>query len=150
MDVCQSTASALVAAMIVLHCLLACCLCQSMPEATQLVCLLEEFASMLCRKITAVWWLLRCHNYDLDSPLDRETGLDIFKVDPDYEKHEAEYKASPLLRIAWFAAVSCEICAVVGCSTHACLCSTPLCLTRLLNDVSPSTYVQADNTFAGI
>ncbi|KAL0022308.1 hypothetical protein WJX79_009133 [Trebouxia sp. C0005] len=35
----------------------------------------------------------RCHNYDLDSPLDRETGLDIFKVDPEYETHEAEYQA---------------------------------------------------------
>ena len=34
----------------------------------------------------------RCHNYDLDSPLDRETGLDIFKVDPEYEQHEAEYQ----------------------------------------------------------
>jgi len=34
----------------------------------------------------------RCHNYDPDSPLDRETGLDIFKVDPEYEEHEAEYQ----------------------------------------------------------
>lgn len=91
---------------------------------------------MLCCAITAGLWLLRCHNYDLDSPLDRDTGLDIFKVDPDYEKHEAEYKASPLLRIACFAAVSCEVSAVIGCFTHACLCSTPLCLTKLFNDVS--------------
>ena len=37
---------------------------------------------------------LRCHNFDLDSPLDRETGLDIFKVDPEYEQHEAEYKVT--------------------------------------------------------
>ncbi len=39
-----------------------------------------------------VFAVSRCHNYDLDSPLDRETGLDIFKVDPEYEQHEAEYK----------------------------------------------------------
>lgn len=37
----------------------------------------------------------RCHNYALDSPLDRETGLDIFRVDPEYEQHEAEYKVRP-------------------------------------------------------
>ena len=91
-----------------------------MPEATQLVCLLEEFASMLCCEVTAGLWLLRCHNYDLDSPLDRETGLDIFKVDPDYEKHEAEYKARFLLRIACLAAISCEISAALAASlTHA-------------------------------
>ncbi|KAL3147436.1 hypothetical protein ABBQ38_014499 [Trebouxia sp. C0009 RCD-2024] len=35
----------------------------------------------------------RCHNFTLLAPLDRETGLDIFKVDPEYEQHEAEYKA---------------------------------------------------------
>ena len=34
----------------------------------------------------------RCHNFTLLDPLDRETGLDIFKVDPEYEQHEAEYK----------------------------------------------------------
>ena len=37
----------------------------------------------------------RCHNYALNGLLDRETGLDIFKVDPDYEQHEAEYKVTP-------------------------------------------------------
>lgn len=43
----------------------------------------------------------RCHNYDLDQPLDRETGLDIFRVDPDYEKHEAEYKVRLLALPLW-------------------------------------------------
>ena len=43
-------------------------------------------------KKTNVLVAFRCHNYDLDSPLDRETGLDIFKVDPEYETHEAEYQ----------------------------------------------------------
>ncbi len=42
--------------------------------------------------MTDVHVTFRCHNYDLDSPLDRETGLDIFKVDPEYEQHEAEYQ----------------------------------------------------------
>ena len=37
----------------------------------------------------------RCHNYDLFTVMDRETGLDIFKVDPEYEQHEAEYKVRP-------------------------------------------------------
>ena len=53
---------------------------------------------------------LRCHNYDLDSPLDRETGLDIFKVDPEYEQHEAEYKVTntrPLAVCCIFGNIAC-------------------------------------------
>ncbi len=48
--------------------------------------------------MTGVLATFRCHNYDLDSPLDRETGLDIFKVDPEYEKHEAEYQVGCVFR----------------------------------------------------
>ena len=53
----------------------------------------------------------RCHNYDLDSPLDRETGLDIFKVDTEYEQHEAEYQVG-------FAAHTLAANAVAGSSVY--------------------------------
>ena len=36
----------------------------------------------------------RCHDMELDASINRETGLDIFRVDPEYQQHEAEYKVS--------------------------------------------------------
>ena len=61
--------------------------------------------------LTDVVVTVRCHNYDLDSPLDRETGLDIFKVDPEYEQHEAEYQVGCVSRILHVFALSLLCCA---------------------------------------
>lgn len=33
------------------------------------------------------------HEMSLDDVHDPQTGLDVFKVDPDYEQHEREYRA---------------------------------------------------------
>jgi hypothetical protein len=32
------------------------------------------------------------HNIDLEQPVNAKTGLDIFRFDPDFQEHEAEYK----------------------------------------------------------
>lgn len=61
---------------------------------------------------------VRCHNYGLESPLDRETGLDIFKVDPEYEQHEAEYKVTPAVHSVH---PQCIMTAVLQCKYIGCL-----------------------------
>ena len=60
--------------------------------------------------MTRVLVFFRCHNYDLDSPLDRETGLDIFKVDPEYEQHETEYQVGFVPKLSMGCIITVLLC----------------------------------------
>ena len=57
------------------------------------------------------------HEISLDSELDRQLGRDIFKEDPEYEKHEQEYEVGP---------DSSSISG--GCDTHDWLVSAVACM----------------------
>ena len=84
---------------------------EALPRAIRL-CWLAKACNLLLLLLSHDRFLatFRCHNYDLDSPLDRETGLDIFKVDPEYEQHETEYQVGCVSKLSMCCIITIMLC----------------------------------------